>query len=120
MVAAGLEALTGTIIFVDPSLIGWLLFDAGLSSAGQAIGRVGGLALVALSVACWPWRFENASSASIRGLLAYNVPAALFFLYLGIRAELHGVLLWPAAAVHALLSVLLARLLVHRDASKTI
>jgi hypothetical protein len=37
------------------------------------------------------------------------VLAAVFFIYLGIRGELVGPLLWPAAVIHAVIAILLAR-----------
>ena len=42
-------------------------------------------------------------------MLAYNALAAAYFVVLGIGGEFVGVLLWPAAIVHAVLAVLLAR-----------
>ncbi len=51
-------------------------------------------------------------SAALRVLLTYNVLAAIFFLYLGFRGEFIGLLLWPAAALRAVLAILLARVFV--------
>jgi len=104
-IAAALEAITGMVLIADPSFLSWLLFGTAMPPAGIAVGRVAGFALLALAVACRP-----PNRGATRGLLAYNVLAAVFFIYLGIARELVGILLWPAAAVHALLSVLLARL----------
>jgi len=111
--AAATEAAVGLVLIVDPSLVGRLLLGADLSSVAQAVGRIAGFALLALGLACWP-RPEPASrrSPAVRGLLAYNVLAAIFFLYLGIGGELVGLLLWPAVALHAALAILLARLFV--------
>ena len=109
--AAGVEAVTGLVAIVDPSLLARFLLGAELSASGQAVGRVAGFALVALALACWPRpEPQSRKSAAVRGLLVYNVLAAIFFLYLGFRGELVGLLLWPAAALHAALAILLARL----------
>ena len=43
------------------------------------------------------------------GMLIYSVLTTLYLLYLGIRGEWVGPLLWPAVVVHAVLTVLLAR-----------
>jgi hypothetical protein len=112
-VAAAVEAATGVVLIINPQLVAWLLLGADLSSAGQAVGRVAGFALLALGLACWPVP-ETASrkSAAARGLFAYNVLAAIFFLYLGVRGEFVGLLLWPAVAIHAALAILLARVAV--------
>ncbi|MGA8473758.1 MAG: hypothetical protein WB681_01705 [Candidatus Cybelea sp.] len=111
--AAATEAAVGVVLVLDPSLVGRLLLGADLSSVAQAVGRIAGFALLALGLACWPGP-EPASrrSAAARGLLAYNVLAAIFFLYLGIGREFVGFLLWPAVALHAALAILLTRLFV--------
>ncbi|MGA7570401.1 MAG: hypothetical protein WCC70_10905 [Candidatus Aquilonibacter sp.] len=101
VIAAVFEAITGLVLIIDPSLLGWLLLGTALSASGIAVGRLAGCALLALG-----------ASASPRGLLAYNVLAAIFFICLGLRGELVGTLLWPAAAVHAFLAILLGRVVV--------
>jgi hypothetical protein len=118
-ISAALEGVTGIVLIAAPSLVAWLLFAADLPPAGQATGRVAGFALLALGLACWPAQIKTPNAAALRGLLLYNVLATLFLLYLGMSRELVGVLLWPAFAVHALLSILLARLLLQRDVSNT-
>jgi hypothetical protein len=108
--AAALEALTGLVIAISPSLVAWLLFGVHLDAAGEAVGRVAGFALLALSLACWPANVTTTAAASTRGLLLYNLLAAIFFLYLGLSHKFVGVLLWPAVVVHGALSALLGRL----------
>ncbi|HEY6326670.1 MAG TPA: hypothetical protein VIW73_09200 [Candidatus Cybelea sp.] len=109
--AAALEALTGLVLAISPSFVAWLLFGARLDAPGEAVGRVAGFALLSLALACWPANVTTTTAASTRGLFLYNVLAAIFFLYLGLSHALVGVILWPAVAVHGILSVLLARLL---------
>jgi hypothetical protein len=41
-------------------------------------------------------------------MLVYNLLVTLYFVYLGLGGKWVGVLLWPAAAAHAVLAVLLA------------
>ena len=41
------------------------------------------------------------------GMLTYSLLVTLYLLYLGIRGEWVGPLLWPAVAVHAVLTMLL-------------
>jgi hypothetical protein len=48
-------------------------------------------------------------ASSVRALLIYNVRAAIYLIYLGIGAQLTGILLWPAAALHAIFSIFLGR-----------
>jgi hypothetical protein len=117
-VAAGIEAVTGLVLIVDPSLVASLLLGSNLSDLGQAVGRVAGFALLGLGVACWPTATSAGGMSATRGLFAYNALAAIFFIYLGVRHEFVGPLLWPAAALHAILAILLARILVLDSAIK--
>ena len=99
--AAAVEAAAGLALIVAPSFVAWLLIGSDLSAAGAAVGRVAGFGLCGLAL-----------SRSARGLFLYNLLAAVFFLYLGVRAELVGVLLWPAFALHGGLAALLGRLVI--------
>ena len=47
------------------------------------IGRVTGIALIALGVACWP-------GPALCGMLTYGALVMLYLLYLGIRGEWAG------------------------------
>ena len=42
-------------------------------------------------------------------MLTYSALVTLYLLYLGIRGEWVGPLLWPAVVLHAVLTLLLAR-----------
>jgi hypothetical protein len=106
--AALAEAATGLVSLIAPSLLTRLLFGAEASGVGIAGGRVTGIALLGLAVACWPGEASAcARSAAFRGMLAYSLLAALYLACLGIFGDSRGVLLWPGAAFHGLLSVLL-------------
>jgi hypothetical protein len=63
---------------------------------------VAGIAVMALGFACWP-------GPALLGMLTYSALVTLYFLYLGIRGDWVGSLLWPALALHAVLTLLLAR-----------
>jgi hypothetical protein len=108
--AAAIEVGTGLILIVQPSALVWLLLGADLSQAGQALGRIAGFALLALGWVCWP-RQEAAigGTAAPSALLIYNLPITIYLAYLGIGEELAGMLLWPAVAIHAVLSIILVR-----------
>ncbi len=111
--SAGVEALTGLALIVVPSLVASLLLGTQLTDGGQAVGRVAGFALLSLGVACWPQpKLSSHATPALRGLLIYNALAAIFFLYVGFRHEFAGVLLWPAAVLHAALAILFARMFV--------
>lgn len=112
--AAGLEVGTGLVLIVSPSLFTRLIFGSALASPGPGLGRLAGIALLALALACWPLG-DSRASASRRGLLLFSVLCAPYLIYRGIRGGATGPLLWPAAATHTALALLLARPLVSRD-----
>ena len=101
-VAAVLEAATGVALILVPSLVGRLLFGAELTGGSIPIAWVTGIALIALGVGCLP------GSTAPSGMLTYSALITLFFLYLGIRGEWVGPLLWPGGVLHAVLTFLLA------------
>jgi hypothetical protein len=102
VVAAIAELATGVALFVAPSLVGRLLLGAELSGVAIPIARVTGIALLGLGVACWP-------GTALVGMLTYSGLVTLYLLYIAVRGEWIGPLLWPAVIVHAVLSLLLAR-----------
>jgi hypothetical protein len=50
-VAAVEAATTGLVLIIAPSLFGWLIFGAELSEAGQALGRIAGITMLAFGLA---------------------------------------------------------------------
>jgi hypothetical protein len=106
--AAGEAAATGLILLLSPVLFGRLIFGAELSEAGQALGRLAGIALVGFALATWSAP-AAASQPAVRALLIYNLLAAIYLGYLGVATALVGILLWPAVALHAVLLILLSR-----------
>src|SRR4030095_172718 len=102
-VAAVLEVATGVALLIVPSLVGRLLFGEEFTGIVISVARVLGIALLALGVGCWP------GSTALCGMLTYSALATLYLLYLAIRGEWVGPLLWPVVALHAILSALLAR-----------
>lgn len=107
--AAALESATGLALITSPPLVARLLLGQGISGAGTAISRVAGIALLSLGLACWPARYDTASISAGRGLMTYNLLVALYLLGVGIGGGFTGMLLWPAVALHALLTLLLIR-----------
>jgi len=101
--AAVIEVATGMALLIVPSLVGRLLFGAEFTGIVTPVARVLGIALVALGVGCWP------GSTALCGMLTYSGLVTLYLLYLAIRGEWVGPLLWPVVALHGILTVLLAR-----------
>src|SRR6266853_3265980 len=101
--AAIAEAATGLALIVIPSLVGRLLLGAELTGVAIPVARVTGIALIALGAGCLP------GSSALCGMLTYSVLATLYLLYLGIRGEWVGPLLWPAVVLHAVITIFLGR-----------
>ncbi len=101
IVPALAEAAMGVVLLTVPPLVGHLLLGAELTGTGITVARVTGIALIGLGIACWP-------GTPVIGMLTYSTLTTLYFAYLGISG-VAGILLWPAVAAHAGLSVLLGR-----------
>jgi hypothetical protein len=104
MLAALAEAGTGAILLVYPSIVVRLLFDAEIAGAGARMSRLAGMALIGLGAACWP---GTDTRRAFYGMVTYSVLAMLFLIYIGVRGEGVGLLLWPGVVVHAILIALL-------------
>ena len=98
------EAITGLSLLVAPSLVSHLLLGAGPEGVGIPVARVAGIALTAFGAGCL-W------GSVWLGMWLYTLLVGLFLLYVGTCTEWHGRLLWPAVAVHAVLTVVLAKYL---------
>jgi hypothetical protein len=96
------EAATGLALLLVPPLVGQLLLGMELAGPASTVARVAGIALIALSVACWP-------GPPRLGMLTYSAGVMLYLAYLGMVGAASGVLLWPAVILHLVLTVLLVR-----------
>jgi len=101
--AAVAEAATGAALIVVPSLVGPLLLGAELAGVSIPVARVLGIALLALGVCCWP------GSTALCGMLTYGALVTVYLAYIGVVVGFTGILLWPAVALHGILTALLAR-----------
>jgi hypothetical protein len=107
-VAAGVEAMTGAVLIVRPALFARLVLDGELSDAGEMLARLTGFTLLALVLACWPRReAAGATSPALQALLLFSLLTALYLAYVGFSGGSSGQLLWPAVALHAVLTVVI-------------
>ena len=98
--AAVLEAATGLGLIVVPALVGRLLLGEDLTGVAIPVARVLGIALIALSIACWP-------GTPLVGMMTYSVSVTLYLAYVGFAGGMSGMLLWPAVGLHIILTALL-------------
>src|ERR1700756_4427475 len=106
---AVIELGAGLALLCFPSATVMLLVGAPLQAApALTVGRVGGAGVLGLGVACWVGRGDTQRRAA-RGLIAamslYNVAAVVVLAFAGIGFGLHGVALWPAVILHAVMTV---------------
>jgi hypothetical protein len=99
--AAVAEAVTGLALVVAPALVVRLLLGAELAGIAGPVARVAGIALVGLGLACWPGPPRT-------GMLTYSAAVTLYLAYLGLTGVASGLLLWPAVALHLILTVALS------------
>jgi hypothetical protein len=101
-VAAVAEIATGLALLIVPSRVCQLLLGTELTGVAATVGRVAGIALIALGIACWP-------GTPLTGMLSYSAAVTLLLAYIGVAGPSRGLLLWPAVALHGILTLLLVR-----------
>jgi hypothetical protein len=103
------EAGAGLALLGFPSETSSLLLGAPIDrAAALSLVRVGGAAVFGLAIACGMARSDE-NSPALRGLvvamLFYNIAVGGVLALAGLGDGLHGMLLWPAVAFHAAMSV---------------
>ena len=106
---AVIEAGTGAGLAAAPSVLVPLLIGAAFDLPAElTVGRLTGVALLSLGVACWLAR-GDAQSRATRGLVAallfYNTAAAAVLVHAGTALRLSGIGLWPAAVLHVAMAI---------------
>lgn len=122
--SALLEVPTGLALIAVPDLVVRLLLGGGISGAGIPLGRVAGVALLAIGVACW-LASHDARSCAARGLASgmvlYNLGVATVLVISAVHSDLAGVVLWPAVILHMVMAAAcIACLLSPSPASKSL
>lgn len=102
--ASWLEIVVGLLFLFVPGLANVLLFGARGDGIVVPLSRFTGIALVALGVACLPRKTVGQTNSAV-GLLSFNCAAAVLFTVVALGAMQHGILTWPAAILHAGITV---------------
>ncbi len=103
-VTAVIEVGAGLGLVALPDVVVKLLLGADISGAAVPLGRVAGVALLALGLACWLAR-GHAASALTSAMLLYNCGVAVVLAMAGVVSGMTGVLLWPAVVLHAAMAI---------------
>ena len=107
MTAACLEIVVGAACLTVPDVLCRLLFAAKPEGVGRILARFAGVGLLALGIACLPWTATGSHHGAVIGLLTFNFGVAILFAWVGLATMLHGVLLWPAVVLHAIIATAL-------------
>jgi hypothetical protein len=109
IVTAVLEGAIGLLLLVAPARpIVILLGVEGVGADAIAMSRIAGAALLALGAACWLARNDDGTRAQtglLTGVLIYDAAVAVALVFIGTVSQMAGVLLWPAVALHSVLTV---------------
>jgi hypothetical protein len=104
--AAVAEIGTGLVLMFDPRIVVVLLVGTKAPVEEIPLGRLLGIALVALEMACWPnLQLAEKGSLAFPAMLFYNVVIALYLVYLFTVERLGGLLLWPSVALHVVVAL---------------
>ena len=106
--AAWLEIAVGVVLIVAPNTASTLLFAAALEGPGVPVARFAGIALLGISSACLTAISAGSNRSAVWGLYIFNAGATILFAAVGLGPTPHGVLLWPAVILHALIAAGLA------------
>ena len=103
-----IETATGLGLIGVPAVVVRLLLGSELLGAGIPLGRLAGVALLTIGIACWLGSSDTQSCAGrgIVGAMAlYNAGAGLILGAAGLRSQTVGIALWPAVILHAVMTI---------------
>ena len=115
LVCAVLETGTGLALLTLPRFVVRVLLSTQLLGAGVATSRLCGVALLSLGLACWPQSeppLHRMDRRAIRALLVYNASATAYLAWLLVLGGYRGIALVPPIVIHAVLALLLGRMVV--------
>ena len=116
---AVIEVGAGLALLAAPAVVVQLLLGADISGEAIPLGRLAGVALLALGIACW-LAYGDAEGRAARGLivgmLVYNFGAAGILAVAGSQSQTNGIALWPAVVVHAVMGIWCVLLLARKSA----
>jgi hypothetical protein len=108
-VTALAEAGAGLALLGLPSVFAALVLGSPLETpVALTVGRLAGVALFTLAIACWHARHDEQSHAAaglVAAMFFYNAAVAALLTYAGLRLGLRGDALWPIVVIHAAMAI---------------
>jgi hypothetical protein len=120
-VAAVVECIAGLAVFVLPGPIIALLLGAEPHVQGEMIGRIAGVALMALGAACAGAAVDTggaARTATLGAIALYNAGAGALLLLFAATGNAIGPVVWVVGALHAFGGVLGFNAVIRRRAHR--
>jgi len=109
IVTAVVEAAAGIALAASPSLVASLLVGSHLDTlTGMLVGRLAGIALLTLGLACWLARNNQQNrvgAGPVAAMLFYNIAVGALLAYARLGLGLSAIGLWPVVALHAILAL---------------
>jgi hypothetical protein len=102
-IAAVVEALAGLGLTLTPDVTMQLLFGGRTDGVGMMMGRVAGVALLALGVTCWRARADSGGEARVGTVWAitlYNAGAGVLLVLFAVTGQAAGLGVWSAGLIH--------------------
>jgi hypothetical protein len=109
--AAAFESLTGLALIRAPEATAVFILGAKPKVVGVMLGRVCGVALVALGIACWGARTDSESTArtgTLKTITFYNAGVGLFLVLFAAIAKTGSIVQWSAGVLHLALAAAFA------------
>jgi hypothetical protein len=109
--AAAFESLTGLTLILAPKATAVFILRAELNVVGVILGRVCGVALVALGIACWGARSDSESAArsgTLKAITFYNAGVGLLLVLFAAIGKTGRIALWSAGVLHLALAAAFA------------
>jgi hypothetical protein len=101
------ESLMGLALLLAPEVTVVFLLGAKPNGVGVKLGRLCGVALVALGIAFWGARTDSGSAArsgTLKAFTFYNAGAGLLLVLFAAIRKTSGIVLWSAGVFHLTLT----------------
>jgi len=110
-ITAIFEGITGIALITIPASIVSILLGASITEPiGIIVGRLAGIALLSIAIACWLYRNHSGVDGIIKAMLFYNIAASGLLMYAGVTG-FSGLGIWPASILHLAFAVWCAKVI---------